>query len=410
MHKAFLVAKHEYLKMVRRRSFLLGTLGVPLLIVGVMVISILIVEGRGNKAPLGYVDDSGLLNPNVQIPGAAASADAEAAAENERVEIRPYPNEATARAALEANEIQAYYVVPEDYMATGRLEFYYWDDTPGVSVRSDFASFLRANLVSGLPEPVARRAFDGIHLLMRSADGSRQASENNVIPLILPFFAGLFFLIAAMNSAQYLLRAVSDEKENRTMEILVTSLMPGQLIGGKAVGLIAVALTQLLIWTVAIVVGLTIGGRFFAELRNIPVPWDLVLVSLLYFIPSFTLIAGLEIAIGSTVTEAQEGQQVAGILNLLFTCPYFLVMPVFMNPNSPLSVFLSLFPTTAYITITMRWGVSLIPTWQLVLSLALLVSAALFSIWAAARIFRVGMLSYGQRLSLRAALAAIRGR
>jgi len=406
MHKSFLVAKHEYLKMVRKRSFLLGTLGIPLLIVVVMAVSIAIATGGGDDTPLGYVDHAGILNPDVQPPEVETQIARERASD---VEIRPYPDEASARAALEAEEIQAYYVVPEDYLTTGQMELYYWDDAPGEAIQSDFEDFVRANLVSGLDEPVALRAFDGTHLTVRSADGSREISEFGIITTFLPFIAGLFFFFAVTTSTQYLMRAVADEKENRTMEILVTSLTPEQLIGGKGAGLVCVALTQLLIWSLTAAIGLTVAARFFEPLRDIPVPWDFILVSLIYFLPSFVLMAGMMVAIGSTVTEAREGQQVAGILNMLFTCPYFLIVLMLTNPDGPIPVFLTLFPTTAYITVTMRWGMTMIPTWQLAVSLLLLIGSALFAVWAAARIFRLGMLSYGQRIRLRAVIAAVRG-
>lgn len=406
MRKSFLVAKHEYLKMVRKRSFLLGTLGIPLLIVVVMAVSIAIVMG-GNDAPLGYVDHADILNSEVRPPETETQIARERASD---VEIYPYPDEASARAALKAEEIQAYYVVPEDYLTTGRVELYYWDDAPGEAVQSDFEDFMRANLVDGLPEPVASRAFDGAHLAIRSADGSREVSGFGIVTTFLPFIAGLFFFFAVTSSAQYLMRAVADEKEDRTMEILVSSLTPEQLIGGKAAGLICVSLTQLLIWSLAVVSGLVVTARFFEPLRDIEVPWDFILVSLVYFLPSFVLMAGMMVAIGSTVTEAQEGQQVAGILNMLFTCPYFLAVLVFANPDGPIPVFLTLFPTTAYITVTMRWGMTMIPAWQLAVSLLVLVGSALFAVWAAARVFRIGMLNYGQRTRLRAVIAAIRRR
>ena len=406
MRKSFLVAKHEYLKRVRKRSFLLSTLGIPLLIVVVMSVSIAVTMGGSDDTPLGYVDHAGVLNPDVQPPESESQIARERAS---NIEIRPYPDEASARAALEAKEIQAYYVVPEDYLTTGQMELYYWDDAPGEALLSDFEDCVRANLVSGLPESIATRAFNGAHLTFRSADGSREVDEFGIITIFMPFIAGLFFFFAVISSAQYLMRAVADEKENRTMEILVTSLTPEQLIGGKAAGLVCVALTQLLLWVLTAVIGLVVAAQFFAPLRDIQVPWDFILVSLLYFLPSFVLMAGMMVAIGSTVTEAQEGQQVAGILNMLFTFPYFLIVLTFTNPDSPILIFLTLFPTTAYITVTMRWGMTMIPIWQLAVSLLVLVGSALFAVWAAARIFRVGMLSYGQRVRLRTIIAAVRG-
>jgi ABC-2 type transport system permease protein len=129
----------------------------------------------------------------------------------------------------------------------------------------------------------------------------------------------------------------------------------------------------------------------------------------LFFLPAYALIAAVMVAIGGAVTEMQQGQQVAGILNLFFMLPLFLMGLLFANPGHPLLVFMSLFPSTAFMTISLRWGLGTIPAWQLSASWVLLVATTIFMVWAAARIFRAGMLRYGQPLSLRGVVTALRG-
>jgi ABC-2 type transport system permease protein len=114
------------------------------------------------------------------------------------------------------------------------------------------------------------------------------------------------------------------------------------------------------------------------------------------------------ITLGCMVTELQQGQQISGILNLLFMVPFFFFVLVFTNPNSPILVAMTLFPTTAFMTVAMRWGMTTIPTWQLVVSWLILVTTAALSIGVAARVFRVGMLRYGQPLSLRGVAEIVR--
>jgi ABC-2 type transport system permease protein len=97
----------------------------------------------------------------------------------------------------------------------------------------------------------------------------------------------------------------------------------------------------------------------------------------------------------------QQGQQIAGMLNLLFILPLFSVILIFENPGSPLVVFLSLFPTTAFLTISLRWGVGTVPLWQIGASWLILATTAGLMLWTAVKIFRAGMLRYGQRLSLK---------
>ena len=398
MREVWLVAKHEYLRMVRRRAFLLGTLAVPLLIVVVTAISIVISVGKRDDRPLGYVDQAGVLSAGVQPSFESSRA----------VELRAFDDTGAAEAALKAGQIQAYYLLPDGYLSSGQLHLTYWEDAPAVPVREQFDDFLRANLAAGLPADVQRRAVEGPSITVRSADGRREMNSKNWTAFALPFVASFFFIIAVMASGGYLLQAVTTEKENRTMELMITSLTPEQLVTGKAVGLMAVSLTQIGIWALAIVVGLIVGAQYLAPLRQAHVPWGMLGIAILYFLPSYALVAGIMIAIGSAVTETQQGQQIAGLINLLFFAPVFFLVLVIANPDNPLLVFLSLFPTTAFLTITMRWSLAVVPLWQMILSWVLLVASAAGSLWASARVLRAGMLRYGQRLELRTVFRALR--
>jgi len=398
MPKLWLVARHEYLRMVRRRSFLIGTLGVPLLMVVVMGISIYFAIGSEDDRPVGYVDQAGVLGADV------AAADALRA-----VTWVSYPDRSAAEAALEAGQIQAFYVLPAEYLREQRVALYYWDDKPADSIQDAFDDFVLANLAADLPPEVRQRALDGVSMVIRAADGSREVSSKNLVSVFLPFGAGLFFMMAVMTSSGYLLQAVTTEKENRTMEVMVTSLTPEQLIAGKAMGLMAVSMTQLAIWALAVVVGLIVGARFLPVLRAVRVPWAFLGLVALYFVPAFALVAGIMTAIGSAVTESRQGQQVAGMINMLFVLPFFFAALIVAQPTHPVVVALTLFPTTCFLTVALRWSVTVIPVWQLVVGWMVLVAAAAGSIWASARVLRVGMLRYGQRLSWQSVVRAVTG-
>jgi ABC-2 type transport system permease protein len=383
--------------MVRRRAFLLGTLVVPLLIGAVMAVSIFLAIGQRDDRPLGYVDRAGVLSTEVQPALEARLA----------VELRPFDDVAAAKAALEAGQIQAYYVLADNYFQSGQLQLYYWEDAPADPVRDQFDDVLRAHLAAGLPADAQRRAIEGPSITVRSADGRREINSRNWTAFVLPFVASFFFAIAVMTSGGYLLQAVTTEKENRTMELMITSLTPEQLVGGKALGLMSVSLTQIGIWVLAIAISLIVGAQYLTMLRQARVPWGMLGIAVLYFLPSYALVAGIMIAIGSAVTETQQGQQVAGLINLLFFAPFFFLVLVIANPDNPVLVALSLFPTTAFLTITMRWSLAVVPLWQMILSWVLLASAAAGSLWVSARVLRAGMLRYGQRLDLRGILHAL---
>lgn len=397
MRNLFLMAQHEYAQRVRKRSFLLTALGMPLLIVFIVGITIALEINNLSDLPLGYVDEAGVLTTAISPP------------ENE-LAILEFAAETDARQALTDGEIQGFFVVPAAYpSADSPLQFFYETEAPGNPIIDEFDAFVRSNLTRDL-SPTAQQALqDGLSITIRSADGSREFGRDTWINLIIPYVAAFFFFFAVMGTTGYLLEGVASEKENRTIEIMVTTMSPESLIGGKGLGLFAVSLTQIAIWIVSVVVVMVVGAQFLPPLQQAIIPWGYLLLVLAYFLPAFALIAGVMTAIGGAVTEVQQGRQIAGLLNLLFISPFFFMAALLTNPNGPLALFLTLFPTTSFLTVALRWGLGSIPLWQLVVSWLLLVATAVATMWAAARIFRVGMLRYGQRLSFRRMVAAVQG-
>lgn len=400
MRNLWLIAKSEYKLRVGQRSFLLATLSIPLLLAVVTAVGVLAATDSRDARPLGYVDRSGL------IPAQAAPA----AGSGNQVAVIEFADEAAARAAVEAGQIQAYYLLPADYAVRREVTIYYGKEPPGDGARRAFNAFLRRALVAGQPAAVQARLLAGSDLTLSTVDGRRQLSASGFADALLPFVAGLLFVMATMSSSGYLMQALSAEKENRTVEVMMTTVRPLDLVAGKASGLMAVSLTQLAIWVAVAVAAVLVARRWVPELATLRVSPQLLVLILAYFLPSYALIAGMMTAVGAIMPDLQQGQQIAGTLNLLFVLPYLLAALLFANPNSPVAVALTLFPTTALTTLTMRWGLTAVPMWQIVTGWALLVLAALAMLWVAARIFRIGMLAYGQRLSLTGIRAALRGR
>jgi ABC-2 type transport system permease protein len=380
-----LVARHEYAAAVRRRSFLLSTLGLPAFFAIILGLSLLAALDSRDAGPVGVVDAAGVL---VAPPAGP---------------LAGYPDEASARAALDGGAIGGYFVIAPDYRSAGAVRLVYAEAPPNPAARGALEAALRAGLVADQPEAIRRRLTGGVDLAIRSADGRRELSQSSIFTLLVPLVAGLMFSFATMNSAGYMVQAVATEKENRTAEVLASTVSPAQLIGGKALGLMAVALTQLLIWLALAALPAAIGIAAFGGADGMALPWGFVALAVAFFLPAFALIAGIMTAVGSIVDEAHQGQQIAGTLNLLFVVPFFFIPLVFANPHSPLLVALTLFPTTAYLTVLMRWAVAVIPGWQLALSFAILATSAVLSVWVAARIFRSSMLRHGQAVSLRGA-------
>jgi ABC-2 type transport system permease protein len=399
MHNLWLVAKQEFRNRTFKRSFIIGTMIIPVMMALIIGVTIIIVERSLDKRPFGYVDYSGALT-NAAMPNN----------DEPTVEIFAFSDEESARAALDAEEIQGYHVIPEDYLETLYVDLYYLEEAPERRVLIDFDDYVRANILESSPSATQYRIMDGTSLTVRSMNDAREFQDNatGIIVVMLPLIIAMFFLFVVLGASGYFLQVVTDEKENRTMEIMITSVSPAQLIGGKSLGLVAVGLTQVAVWLASIVTAWIVAQQFFEVLRDVKLPWDVLIIFAAFFLPSYAIVAGMMICIGAIVTELQEGQQISGIINLLFTFPIFFAALVFADPNSPLLIFLSFWPTTSLITIIMRWGLTIVPLWQVAISWVISAVSGFAIIWTASRIFQLGMLRYGQRITFKAALAALR--
>ncbi|RPI51069.1 MAG: ABC transporter permease, partial [Chloroflexi bacterium] len=316
MRNFWLVAKNEYLRTVARRAFIAITLGVPVF-VAIMIGAIAVIAQMGeHDEPIGYVDQAGILDAGLH----ASLPDAE-----ERVQIRPFADVESGRAAVERGEIQALFVFPPGYPQSLETEIYYRETPPGTNAWEDLDDLVRLSMLSSLPAETRERLLEGPHVTVHDLGSGRTFDESRIADILLPFAATFLFLFATMSASGYLLGVVSSEKENRTMEVMITTVTPGQLIGGKTLGLLAATLTQLLIYLLTAAVAVIVAARFVPELQQVRVPWGYLGIVALFFLPAYALLAGIMIAVGAAVTELQQGQQVAGILNLVFVGPLFML-------------------------------------------------------------------------------------
>jgi ABC-2 type transport system permease protein len=391
MNKFWIVVQHEYKRHVLRRRFLFGLLSVPLLVVVMIVVILMIALSQESGKPIGYVDHSSLLSQAMPLPSPGPL--------QKSVKMVAFSDEAQARQALDAGSIQAYFVLESNYLQTGDARLVSMKE-PSQSAQDQFRAFVRENLLASQPAEVSRRLSEGDHLVVRSADGSRQLAQGDWFNLLLPIFAGLAFMMAIFTTSGYLMQAVVEEKENRTMEVLVTSVSPLQLMSGKIIGLIGVGLTQFLGWVSFGVLGVLVGRNYFSWMQSARMSPSVLLWSFIILIPSFVMVASLMVAVGSTVTEASEGQQISGLFTMPIVIPYWFVTLIMNNPNGLVAQVLSFFPLTAPVTLTLRLAFAVIPIWQIGLNLLELILAAALAIWFASRAFRLGMLQYGRRLTL----------
>lgn len=393
MAKFWRVAVHEYLRHVLRRRFLFALLSLPLVIVAMVAVAGISVLIEVNPKPAGYVDAAGWLESLAVEPSG------EEEGLFSRAELIEFPDEASARSALDQEDIQAYYVIDANYDETGTVRLVAYDD-PGENVKEAFANLMQRSLLADMPEQISLRVLEGSNVVVRSTTDAREAGAENWFNLILPIFAGVIFIVVINMSGGYLLQAVVEEKENRTMEIVVTSVSPTQLMAGKIVGNLSVGLTQMLVWAFFPALGFFILRNQVPFLQAVKIDPQFGWLSVLTLLLAFIMVAALMAMVGATATEAREAQQVAGLFTLPLVMPYWFTSQIMFNPNGAFATALSIIPLTSPLSLPLRAAFTHVPEWQVALSLGLLAASAILAIWLAGRAFRLGMLRYGKRLKL----------
>lgn len=392
----WLVARHEFLTNVRRRSFLFAAFGAPLFTILVMYIVFAItVESFGGTEGIGligYVDESGVL----------------AAAIDEPEDFRPYPDGNAARAAMDAGEIDGYFSLPSNYIDTGVVNLYLRSSSVPEGLYDQIDTFLIANIGSSVEADRLERLQDPVNTQLLTLDNGRLIRDSGIAGLFLtPIIFVMVFMLASQTSSGYLMSSVVEEKGNRIMEILITSVTPMQLLVGKIIGLGALGLLQLGIWMIGGAVALQLGQNT-ELLSGVYIPPDMLMLGLIYFLLTYFLIASLMAGIGATAGGEQESRQLSSIFSLLLFLPFFFLYNLITDPNGTISTILTLLPFTSPVTTIFRMAFGTVPTWQLVVSLIVQIVTTVLIMWAAARVFRWSLLMYGKRPNLRELVRIIR--
>ena len=405
MRNIWLVIKHEVVTMLKRPSFWVMTFLMPALLLGLQIYSAIqdsdldlgsadadkTEETSTTDMPvIGLVDEAGLI--------------AEMPAEFPPDLFLPYTDEATARAALEADEIEQYVHISADYVATGDVTVYDKDFRILASGENMGAAFHSANewmlaylinlnltgdaqLVSVLrdPVPAANAERHVVNLPVETDESVRALGE--IVARVMPY---MFYFILLVGSS-YLLRSVAAEKENRTVEVLLLSLHPRQLMMGKILGLSAVTLVQLGIWLGGGMLILNRGAALL-DVSSFTFPPGFIVWAILFLALGFLLFASVMAAAGAIAPTAREGNQVTWLL-IIPLMPTLMFSQLFVEePNHPLTLVLSLFPFSAPSAMLTRLAVGEVPLWQTIVSLAGLALTTYLMVVLAGRFFRAGNL------------------
>jgi len=408
--RVLLVARHEFWTNCKRPGFIIMTLLVPLL--GLIILGIsLLAGGRVTRfleeqfAPqpkrIAYVDHSGLFTPLLpQYEG----------------RFLRYADETQAIAALRDRREQTVVVIPANYLEQGKVMAYSIKSGLSSTITSDsteLRSFLVDHLVAGRLDPAITARLRAPYTvapvwLDENGRPSNEGIAAVVLGFVIPYVFAILLVMTIFTSSGYLLQGIGVEKDSRVIEILISSLSSTQLMAGKILGLGALGLLQVLVWVLS-GWGLLIGAMgVFALTGSLPINAWQVLLSIVYFVLGYLLFGTLMGATGALGTSMREGQQIAGIFSLGAAVPFMAMNFIFANPNSPLAVVLSYIPLTSPVTMMLRIGLMQVPWQQLAFSIGLLAAAVALSLWAGAKIFRLGLLMYGKRASPREVLRALR--
>ena len=416
LHLALLVARREYRRTVSRRGFVAGTALVPLGAIALLVLTNLILPGNsaGNGtaysgSPVYLVNESTLALPSTPPPGMPVVV----------------VSRAEATAMLRQKQAPEVYLLTSDWLRTGRIERLVLTasgtDLSSLDRRDAqqtmLAQYLRSALLhgSGLPPDVQARIVQPSTLTDLPIDGtagSAPSSDNlSAATFLIPYAFSLLFILSIFITSGYLLQSVSEEKENRVVEIVLSSVPPLPLMAGKILGLGGAGLTQVAIWLVTALVALPIAGTRLPELGHFQLGPIVLALALVYFVLGYICYGAIFAAIGALAPATREAQQYSGFMGIFGAVPLIFTGAFLADPHSPLVTALTLIPLTAPGSALQVVALEAEIPWTLISSSLLLLGAfAVVATVASARIFRATLLLYGVRPSLRQVAAAVLAR
>jgi ABC-2 type transport system permease protein len=441
MNKLGLIIGREYFSRVKKKSFILTTILTPIGFVAFFVVIILLMTAGTEQKRLIVIDDAGLLG-----------LDSSALASNSQVSFtynRTYKLEDWKEKYADEDYDGIIYLPEEGAqridniteISEFKVHFYAYQQL-GVNASTYVASVLAKRIESiklrqfGIDEKLLSRANTSVGDIeikpFISGDSAGQEEEQSSSRIYVATFLGgvmmflIYFVIVIYGNM--VMRSVMEEKTNRIVEIIISSVKPFQLMLGKIIGVGAVGLTQFAIWAVTIpllnvLVSLLFAGRIAQMQSTAPQQevsdsdiemimgameelwsfnyFNIIFFFLLFFLAGYVLYASLFAAIGAAMGDDWgEGQSLTLVVVIPVILAFYVGIAVIEDPNSTLGVFSSLFPLFSPVVMPAR-VVFDPPLWQILLSLLLLIMTCWLFVWLSGRIYRAGILMYGKKTSLR---------
>lgn len=435
MNNISLIIQREFKERVYKKSFLLTTFLMPLLMVLLMAAPTLImIYGGGEKKVISVVDESGLIAPALQS--------------NNECEFRISDSELQ-DAMQQSLEDETFGVlwIGKDIVADNSKAQLYTNSASSVMLEEIISGQIEdiieqerlkeyniSNLKEIMDKVKAKVSLQTFRNDKKDEDqGASSTAIASVIGMVLGF--ALYFFLVIYGSI--VMQSIIEEKNSRILEVMVSTVRPFELMMGKILGVASVAITQILIWGILVVVGATVvmpmimpedllgsiqsiqgGADINAMMQSSNMDIDpemlaamasvmdtnyiitLVIELILFFAGGFLLYASLYAAVGASVDEVQDAQQLTTIITLPIIAAFLVMMMVMKDPNSPLVTWCSIIPFTSPIVMITRIPTG-IPSWEIWLSIVLLYLTFMVAVWVSGRIYKVGIFMHGSKPKLK---------
>ncbi len=393
MKKIIDVARYEYIHHVAKRRFWIALLGMPLGFLLIMALSVLFSYLSFDNEPVGYIDQANLITQPQEVPEKIGFTDI-------FIQLLPYSDEDSARTDTENGKLQGFVVIPVGYQSTYSVT-YFSNKQPSSDVVRQINRLIRENMLLQEQIPHLERIEAGSQISLQSLDGSQSSDGTGWHRIFVPILIGILYFILVMSCGGYLLQSLVEEKQNRTMEIMITSMTPNQLMIGKIVGNLGVGFTQILVWVVILAIGLLVFRDRLPFLGDLNLSPGYMAISLALLVLAFIVSAGLISIIGATMSTVEEGQSVNGLMVMPTMLPFYFFQTFLTNPNGIIPRILSYFPLSAPFSLSLRMAFTKIPAWEIISVFAILIISIALVFWLSGKAFRRGLLEYSKKLKLR---------
>jgi ABC-2 type transport system permease protein len=401
MNKTFLVFKNELLTTIKRRSFILTLILIPLggfiltWVIGgfgqntqsQQISELLVPSTPPEQEVYGLVDKNNLID---SIP------------QDYEDVVLPYDNEAEALSALDEGKITAFYIIEDNYVKDGKITLVRPDFNPlgGNNASYMIEDILTGALLSDNPDLANRIQFPmDLEYNILAPETSRD--PNSSLTFFLPYVVTMLFYMVILGSSSLMLNSITNEKSNRIIEILMTSIQPRQMLMGKIIALGLVGLLQTIVWTSSGYFLLILSGRSINLGEGFMLPPSILIWGILFFLAGYALYGSLMAGLGALVPNLREASQATIFVVIPMVIPLVLLSPIIENPNGALAITFSLIPFTAPITMMTRLSAGSVPIWQSLLSLVLIFTTTYFVIRSVAGFFKATNLLSGSAFNFK---------